>query len=57
VSKVLGSSPYKLRRKAEKLPGGKEELVEELEALEVLKPRKVTEGSLCETLQGMQKEF
>jgi hypothetical protein len=44
---VLRSSPYKIRRKGEKMPGGKEELAEELEALEVLKLRKVTEEIMC----------
>jgi hypothetical protein len=39
---VLRSSPYKLRRKGEKFPGGQEELAEELEALEALKPSKAT---------------
>jgi hypothetical protein len=34
----------------EKLSGGKEELVEELEALEVFKPSNVTEGIMCRTL-------
>jgi hypothetical protein len=57
VFKVLRSSPYKIRRKGEKLPGGKQNLAEELGTLEVFKLRKVTEGSLCKTLQGVQKEF
>jgi hypothetical protein len=50
------SSPYKLRRKGEKLPGGHEKLAEELGTLEVFKPSKVA-GELHRFLQGVQKAF
>jgi hypothetical protein len=46
-----------MRKKAKKLLGGKEKLIEELGTSKVFKPRKVTEGSLCRTLQGVQKVF
>jgi hypothetical protein len=48
------SSPYKLRKQSEKLPGGNEKLAEELGTLEVFKPRKVA-GELHRFLQGVQK--
>jgi hypothetical protein len=50
------SSPYKLRRKGEKLPGGHKKLTEELGTLEVFKPSKVA-GELHRFLQGVQKSF
>jgi hypothetical protein len=48
------SSPYKLRKSSEKLPGGHKKLIEELGTLEVFKPSKVTR-ELHRFLQGVQK--